>query len=63
VLALADAVRRAGATRLFLEVAADNQPALGLYAKLGFTEVGRRNAYYERAGADPVAALQLAKHL
>ncbi len=39
-------VRRAGATSHFLEVAADNAPALTLYRGLGFTEIGRRKGYY-----------------
>ncbi len=33
---------------LFLEVAADNQPALALYQNCGFEESGRRRAYYRR---------------
>lgn len=40
----------AGATRLFLEVADDNAPALALYARAGFVPVGRRRGYYARAG-------------
>lgn len=36
-----------GAVRIFLEVAAANQPARNLYEKYGFREVGRRKAYYE----------------
>jgi len=39
-----------GATRLFLEVAADNAAALSLYRAAGFVEAGRRPGYY--AGAD-----------
>lgn len=39
-----------GAERAFLEVAEDNAAARTLYARLGFTEAGRRRAYY--AGAD-----------
>lgn len=35
---------RAG--RLFLEVAVDNAPARALYARAGWSEAGRRRAYY-----------------
>lgn len=38
-----------GAASLSLDVADDNTAARALYAKLGFAEVARRNAYYERA--------------
>ena len=41
--------RRAEA--LFLEVDGGNAPALALYRRLGFREVGRRDAYYGRAAA------------
>lgn len=41
----------------FLEVAADNVAALALYRKLGFTETGRRRAYYKRADGIRVDAL------
>ena len=40
VEALARAAKKAEARRLFLEVAADNIPALVLYKRLGFQEVG-----------------------
>lgn len=43
--ALAGAVLR-GATAMFLEVAAGNAAARGLYLGLGFAEVGRRRRYY-----------------
>ena len=43
--ALAGAQAR-GAGTMFLEVAADNLPALGLYTGLGFSPVGRRRNYY-----------------
>ncbi len=42
----AERLRRAGATSLFLEVAADNAAALALYRGLGFAEIGRRKGYY-----------------
>lgn len=42
----AQSVRRAGGETLFLEVAADNAPALALYRGLGFGEIGRRKGYY-----------------
>lgn len=41
----------------FLEVAADNHPALKLYNALGFCETGRRVAYYLRRNAQPVDAI------
>jgi ribosomal-protein-alanine N-acetyltransferase len=42
---------QAGATRMFLEVAASNNDGLRLYRKFGFEIVGRRKGYY-RKGAD-----------
>lgn len=47
------------AESLFLEVAVDNEPALRLYALLGFAEVGRRKAYYARENGPPADALTL----
>jgi ribosomal-protein-alanine N-acetyltransferase len=41
----------------FLEVAADNQPAIALYAGHGFEICGRRAGYYRRKDAEPVDAL------
>ncbi len=49
---IADCIAR-GAGRLFLEVAADNQPALALYESVGFAPVGRRPKYYAN-GRDAV---------
>lgn len=42
----AERVRQAGAATLFLEVAADNAPALALYRSFGMVETGRRKGYY-----------------
>lgn len=63
---LTDAERHAfnrGATRLFLEVAADNAPAIALYAGAGFVRVGARPSYYRRPDGERVDALILSKPL
>ncbi|GAA0596149.1 N-acetyltransferase [Caenispirillum bisanense] len=54
--AAAEAATR-GAERLFLEVAVDNEAALGLYRAAGFTEVGRRKDYYRRPTGGSADAL------
>jgi [ribosomal protein S18]-alanine N-acetyltransferase len=53
------AVTSAGAKRLFLEVAADNAAASGLYHSLGFVEAGRRKGYYNRRDGMAADALIL----
>jgi ribosomal-protein-alanine N-acetyltransferase len=54
----------AGSARsLFLEVAADNAAAIGLYLTAGFEAVGRRAGYYQRAGAAAQDALVLRRSL
>jgi ribosomal-protein-alanine N-acetyltransferase len=53
-----DSLRRAGAARLFLEVAENNHEATAFYRAAGFEPVGRRPNYY--GGED---ALVLAKAL
>lgn len=51
-----------GVHRLFLEVAADNAPAMALYRATGFSEVGRRKGYYP--GPDGATdAVVMCKHL
>jgi ribosomal-protein-alanine N-acetyltransferase len=60
---LEQAGARRGATRLFLEVAEDNEAARALYTSAGFAETGRRKGYYARDDADPVDALLLEKPL
>jgi [ribosomal protein S18]-alanine N-acetyltransferase len=59
--AIAEAAGR-GASRLYLEVAADNWPARALYLANGFAQVGRRPDYYRRPGAAALA-LVLAKDI
>lgn len=62
VEAAAGAGAAAGAQALFLEVAADNLAAIGLYRQAGFAQVGARPAYYRRTGA-PADALVLRRDL
>jgi ribosomal-protein-alanine N-acetyltransferase len=51
------------AKRLFLEVAADNAPAIALYRRHGFVEIGRRTGYYPRPDGQPATALVMARNL
>lgn len=51
-----------GAQAMFLEVAMDNPGAQALYEAHGFAEVGRRPAYFSRAGGR-VAALIMRRDL
>ncbi len=46
MVALMDALRAKGMESLTLEVRASNSPAIALYDRLGFAEVGRRPNYY-----------------
>ena len=52
-----------GATHAFLEVAADNTAAQGLYSSVGYYEIARRTAYYESTQGARVDALILEKSL
>lgn len=51
------------ARRLYLEVAADNGPALALYRRHGFAEIGRRDGYYARPDGKPATALVMSRDL
>jgi tRNA threonylcarbamoyladenosine biosynthesis protein TsaB len=44
------ALEARGVRQVFLEVAASNAAARGLYQAMGFTEAGRRKGYYAHAG-------------
>ena len=52
-----------GADAVFLEVAVDNVAALALYARAGFTKVGKRRAYYTNAAGQSIDALVLRRNL
>lgn len=55
--------RERGAAESFLEVAADNLPALELYCAAGYVQQGRRPRYYTAPGRAAVDALILRKML
>lgn len=52
VTALAAALKEKGSASLTLEVRASNDPAISLYEKLGFSQVGRRPNYYRNPKED-----------
>lgn len=52
-----------GVNALFLEVEDGNRPAHILYAKRGFAEVGRRNAYYKKPDGSTAAAIVMRRGL
>ena len=54
VSALCDSAAELGAERISLEVRESNTPAISLYEKHGFTEVGRRKNYYEKPREDAI---------
>jgi len=58
----AEAAKR-GATRAFLEVAADNTPARALYAATGYREIARRAGYFRAPDGMPVAAVIMERPL
>ena len=51
---LIDEAKEKGAQRITLEVRESNAPAIGLYEKLGFAEVGRRKNYYQKPREDAI---------
>jgi ribosomal-protein-alanine N-acetyltransferase len=52
-----------GVSAVFLEVEEGNEPALRLYHRAGFREVGRRPGYYADGTGAPVAARVLRRDL
>lgn len=55
--------KRAEAAKMYLEVAVDNEQAIALYGKLGFTEAGHRNGYYKKTDGRTVDALIMTRDL
>jgi len=53
--------RLRGATEIFLEVSAENKPAIGLYRTNKFEPVGRRRKYYKDAQGMAIDAFILKK--
>ncbi len=60
ILKLLDCLQEKGVCQISLEVRASNYPAISLYEKLGFCQVGRRPGYYRLPKED---ALILRKEL
>ncbi len=55
-----DFVKKNEALSVFLDVRVTNYPALELYKKIGFMEVGRRKNYYEtKTGYEDAILMQL----
>ncbi len=48
---------------MFLEVDTENAPALALYARFGFVQVGQRAGYYRRNDGTRTAAAIMRKAL
>ena len=61
VFSALEAMEKSGARRVFLEVAADNAPAIALYEGCGFSRAGSRKAYYERPDGGRQDALILVR--
>ena len=57
------AAKHAGARRLFLEVAADNNPARALYEKCGFSTAAVRKGYYISRSGQKTDAIVLSRDL
>ncbi|WP_085797618.1 GNAT family N-acetyltransferase [Falsiruegeria litorea] len=51
------------AERAFLDVAADNAPAIALYRKCGYAPHGRRHGYYKRSAKESIDAIVMQRAL
>ena len=54
-----EAINRCGARHVFLEVAEDNIPALRIYRREGFQQIGVRKDYYRKDDNARVSALTM----
>lgn len=59
---LAGDARQRGAGKLFLEMR-ENNPAISLYQRQGFTPIGRRKAYYTAGDGSRIDAITFVKTL
>lgn len=57
VSAACDLIVKLGVQKLFLEVAEDNNNALTLYRRAGFSQIGTRKGYYVRRAGPPIDAI------
>lgn len=57
------AAQTAGATRMLLEVSAENGAARALYAKAGYSQIGKRTRYYRSPDGRRIDALVLQRAL
>ncbi|MFL5220164.1 MAG: GNAT family N-acetyltransferase, partial [Microvirga sp.] len=56
-------IAQAGVRSVFLEVEEGNRPALALYRRRGFREVGHRQGYYARPDGTRAAAITMSRRL
>jgi ribosomal-protein-alanine N-acetyltransferase len=54
---------QAGVRSVFLEVEDGNRPALALYRRRGFREIGRRQGYYARPDGTRTSAITMSRRL
>jgi ribosomal-protein-alanine N-acetyltransferase len=54
LVVLLDEAEQRGCDHVDLEVRADNEPAMRLYERHGFTKIAVRRGYYQPSGADAV---------
>jgi ribosomal-protein-alanine N-acetyltransferase len=57
------ALAQAGVRSVFLEVEEGNRPALALYRRRGFREIGRRQGYYARPDGTRASAITMSRRL